>query len=86
MNPDTTLQYIKRDASEQLFALQSDLSFNFDHNFLKSDTSTNSSASERKLNILIEERDALLKTGNYKSTDGIIIKLNAEIKSILMNS
>ena len=31
MNPDTILQYVKTDASEQLFAPESDLSFNFDH-------------------------------------------------------
>lgn len=86
MNPDSAGQYCTKNSDRQIFGPQSDLFINSDRNFVYSDTSTNSSSTDRKLNMLIEERDSLLKTGNYSSTDGIITKLNAEIRSILMSS
>lgn len=39
-----------------------------------------------RLQALIEERDSLLKTGSYTNDDTVIVKLNAEIRSLLMNS
>ncbi|XP_034948982.1 centrosomal protein of 120 kDa [Chelonus insularis] len=41
---------------------------------------------DERLKKLIAERDALLKTGSYTEDDGIIVKLNTEIRSLLINS
>ncbi|KAK2575418.1 hypothetical protein KPH14_008330 [Odynerus spinipes] len=41
---------------------------------------------DERLQALIEERDSLLKTGSYTNDDAVIIKLNAEIRNLLMNS
>ncbi|XP_058799489.1 centrosomal protein of 120 kDa [Phymastichus coffea] len=86
INPDSAMQYCSRKADRQLFVPQSDLFIPIDKNLVHSSTSATSSSSDRKLNMLIEERDSLLKTGNYSSNDSLIIKLNTEIRSILMNS
>lgn len=38
---------------------------------------------EEKTAMLIEERDALLRTGSYSEQDPIIIKLNQELQNVL---
>ncbi|XP_063980873.1 centrosomal protein of 120 kDa isoform X2 [Diachasmimorpha longicaudata] len=43
-----------------------------------------SSEQEKRLRQLIEERDTLLKTGSYSTEDAIIIRLNSEIRSLLI--
>lgn len=87
LNPESTSQFFQTNTKEHLFAPQCDLHLSLEQNFTKSEsTSTSTSASDRRLNMLIEERDSLLKTKSYTSEDPIIIKLNAEIRSILMNS
>ncbi|XP_014607872.1 PREDICTED: centrosomal protein of 120 kDa [Polistes canadensis] len=40
---------------------------------------------DERLQALIEERNSLLKTGSYTNDDTIIVKLNMEIRNILMN-
>ncbi|XP_043500526.1 centrosomal protein of 120 kDa-like isoform X2 [Polistes fuscatus] len=40
---------------------------------------------DERLQALIEERDSLLKTGSYTNDDTVIVKLNMEIRNILMN-
>lgn len=85
MHPEPGSQYFKSNSDHILNSL-SDVCTNNDGNYLRSDTSTNSSSSDGKLNMLIEKRDSLLKNGNFTSEDRVIIKLNAEIRSILMNS
>lgn len=39
---------------------------------------------DERLQALLEERDSLLKTGSYTIDDTIIIKLNNEIRSLMM--
>lgn len=39
---------------------------------------------DERLQALIEERDALLKTGSYTIDDTVIAKLNAEIRSLMV--
>ena len=46
------------------------------------DTAKSDEQGER-LRMLIEERDALLKTGSYTIDDVVMIKLNTEIRSLL---
>ncbi|XP_043670067.1 centrosomal protein of 120 kDa isoform X2 [Vespula pensylvanica] len=41
---------------------------------------------DERLQALIEERDSLLKTGSYTNDDTVIVKLNTEIRNLLMNS
>ncbi|XP_066597045.1 centrosomal protein of 120 kDa-like isoform X1 [Prorops nasuta] len=41
---------------------------------------------EKKLKKLMEERDTLLKTGSYNIDDSIIVNLNSEIRSLLLNN
>lgn len=38
----------------------------------------------KKLQALVEERDSLLKTGSYTTDDTVIMKLNNEIRSLMM--
>ncbi|XP_074095318.1 rha [Cotesia typhae] len=45
-----------------------------------------STAHNEQLRKLIDERDALLKTKSYTIDDDIIVKLNTEIRSLLVNS
>ncbi|KAI4504421.1 hypothetical protein M0802_000892 [Mischocyttarus mexicanus] len=40
---------------------------------------------DERLQALIEERNSLLKTGSYTNDDTVIVKLNMEIRNILMN-
>ncbi|XP_015109878.1 centrosomal protein of 120 kDa isoform X2 [Diachasma alloeum] len=47
--------------------------------------SKESSQQEERLRKLIEERDTLLKTGSYSTDDAIIIRLNSEIRSLLVS-
>lgn len=63
-----------------------DSCLSLEQNFTSTDLSVHTSASDRKLNMLLEERDYLLKTGNHSIEDDMIVKLNAEIRSMLMNS
>lgn len=37
-----------------------------------------------RLQALLEERDSLLKTGSYTIDDPVIMKLNAELRSLMM--
>lgn len=39
---------------------------------------------DERLRALLKERDSLLKTGSYTIDDPIIIKLNMEIRSLMM--
>lgn len=41
---------------------------------------------DERLQALIEERDSLLKTGSYTNDDTVIVKLNMEIRNLLINS
>ncbi|XP_015190742.1 PREDICTED: centrosomal protein of 120 kDa isoform X2 [Polistes dominula] len=41
---------------------------------------------DERLQALIEERNSLLKTGSYTNDDTVIVKLNMEIRNILMNA
>ncbi|XP_008207344.1 centrosomal protein of 120 kDa [Nasonia vitripennis] len=86
MHPESGLQYFKSNTSDRILNSLTDICSNNDRNYPRSDISTNSSSSDGKLNMLIEKRDSLLKNGNFTSEDGVIIKLNAEIRSILMKS
>lgn len=39
---------------------------------------------DKRLQALLEERNSLLKTGSYTIDDTVIMKLNAEIRSLMM--
>ncbi|XP_008554487.1 centrosomal protein of 120 kDa-like [Microplitis demolitor] len=55
-------------------------------NFTRRGHSAVSEEQDERLRKLIEERDALLKTKSYTIDDAIIVKLNTEIRSLLVNS
>lgn len=52
---------------------------------LMSHKSLKSEEHDERLQALIEERDSLLKTGSYTNDDTVIVKLNTEIRNLLMN-
>ncbi|KAF3429867.1 hypothetical protein E2986_10034 [Frieseomelitta varia] len=72
---------VEKDGYSQVFtpsSMNSKISQNA-NNILKRSEEQN-----KKLQALVEERDSLLKTGSYTSDDTVIMKLNNEIRSLMM--
>ncbi|XP_076236826.1 rha [Calliopsis andreniformis] len=75
IKPESYFKY--RDTYDQL--LSSKFSQGNSKNMLKK-----SEEHDERLQALLEERDSLLKTGSYTIDDPIIMKLNMEIRSLMM--
>lgn len=75
---------LETNANDQIFAPINNLVLKSNCNGLTSDWTTRSDEQEEKLRVLIEERDSLLKTGSYSIDDAVIVKLNTEIRSLLI--
>ncbi|KOX70862.1 hypothetical protein WN51_03289 [Melipona quadrifasciata] len=72
---------VEKDGYSQVFtpsSMNSKISQNT-NNILKRSEEQN-----KKLQALVEERDSLLKTGSYTTDDTVIMKLNNEIRSLMM--
>ncbi|KAK9294090.1 hypothetical protein QLX08_011181 [Tetragonisca angustula] len=72
---------VEKDSYSQVFtpsSMNSKISQNA-NNILKRSEEQN-----KKLQALVEERDSLLKTGSYTTDDTVIMKLNNEIRSLMM--
>lgn len=72
---------VEKDGYSQVFtpsSINSKISQNA-NNILKRSEEQN-----KKLQALVEERDSLLKTGSYTTDDIVIMKLNNEIRSLMM--
>ncbi|XP_060817244.1 centrosomal protein of 120 kDa isoform X3 [Bombus pascuorum] len=73
---------IEKDAYSQVFtpsSVGSKISQNANKGILK-----RSDEQDERLQALVEERDSLLKTGSYTIDDTVIMKLNNEIRSLMM--
>lgn len=70
-------------SNDQIFAPINNSALKSTRN-LTSESTTRSDEQEEKLRVLIEERDSLLKTGSYSIDDAVIVKLNTEIRSLLI--
>ncbi|XP_012273788.1 centrosomal protein of 120 kDa [Orussus abietinus] len=75
-----------KNLSEHLCALPNHTFDKSNHNFAKSEVSTNSEERDKRLQMLLEERDSLMRTGSYAIDDAVIVKLNGEIRSLLISS
>lgn len=74
--------FLSKDASQQSL-MPNDARLN-SRDAAKSYRSTKSDRQDERVRKLIEERDALLKTGSYTNDDVVIVKLNTEIRSLLI--
>lgn len=73
---------IEKDVYSQVFtpnSVGSKISQNANKGILK-----RSDEQDERLQALVEERDSLLKTGSYTIDDTVIMKLNNEIRSLMM--
>lgn len=73
---------VEKDAYSQVFtpsSVGSKISKNANKGILK-----RSDEQDERLQALVEERDSLLKTGSYTIDDTVIMKLNNEIRSLMM--
>jgi hypothetical protein len=52
---------------------------------LNGPTSLQQERHESQLSALVQERDTLMNTGTYSLQDPVIVKLNQEIRTLLMN-
>ena len=71
-------------SNDQIFAPVNYLALKSNRSAPKSELTCKSEEQEEKLRMLIEERDSLLKTGSYTIDDAVIVKLNTEIRSLLI--
>ncbi|XP_043465045.1 centrosomal protein of 120 kDa-like isoform X2 [Leptopilina heterotoma] len=74
----------ENNTNDQIFAPINNTALKSNRNGLTSEWTTRSDEQEEKLRVLIEERDSLLKTGSYSIDDAVIVKLNTEIRSLLI--
>ncbi|KAK1131182.1 hypothetical protein K0M31_017470 [Melipona bicolor] len=71
---------VEKDGYSQVFTPSSNSKISQNaNNILKRSEEQN-----KKLQALVEERDSLLKTGSYTTDDTVIMKLNNEIRSLMM--
>ena len=78
------LTFLDVNTNDQIFAPVSNLALRSNRSAPKSELTTRSEELDEKLRMLIEERDSLLKTGSYSNDDAVIVKLNTEIRSLLI--
>lgn len=74
--------FIEKDTYSQVYtpsSIGSKISQNVNRDKLK-----RSEEQDERLQALLEERDSLLKTGSYTIDDTVIMKLNNEIRSLMM--
>ncbi|XP_033215252.1 centrosomal protein of 120 kDa [Belonocnema kinseyi] len=76
--------FLECNSNDQIFAPVSNIGLKSNRSAPKSELTTRSEEQEEKLRMLIEERDSLLKTGSYTIDDDVIVKLNTEIRSLLI--
>ncbi|XP_015594785.1 centrosomal protein of 120 kDa [Cephus cinctus] len=75
---------LRKDIEEQNLSASESLRCNFNRNVTRSEVSSKSEERDERLRMLIEERDSLLRTGSYTIDDTVIVKLNTEIRSLLV--
>lgn len=68
----------------EIFTTADDVYYNFPYNGNK-DVYDKSEKYNERLQTLREERESLLRTGNYTADDVVIKKLNTEIRSLLVS-
>ncbi|XP_015518371.2 centrosomal protein of 120 kDa isoform X1 [Neodiprion lecontei] len=78
--------FMQMNMDDQAFIRPSNLYSKSSHSMARSEMSARSEEIDEKLKNLIEERDSLLKTGSYSIDDTVIMKLNNEIRSLLITS
>lgn len=78
--------FMQFDMNDQMFIRAPNLYSKSNHSITRSEMSAKSEETDERLKNLIEERDSLLKTGSYSIDDAIIMKLNNEIRSLLITS
>lgn len=76
--------FAPKETCNQIFTTADDVCYNIPCNSNKTVYDKSEEYNER-LQALREERESLLRTGNYTADDVVIKKLNAEIRSILIS-
>lgn len=76
--------FAPKETCNQIFMTADDICYNVPCNSNKTVYDTSEEYNER-LQALKEERESLLRTGNYTADDVVIKKLNAEIRSLLVS-
>ncbi|XP_012256855.2 centrosomal protein of 120 kDa-like [Athalia rosae] len=78
--------FIQMEMEDQMYSRPTNLYTKSNHSMVRSEISMKSEELDERLKNLIEERDSLLKTGSYSIDDAVIVKLNNEIRSLLITS
>lgn len=76
--------FVPKETRNQIFTTAEDVCYNVPCNSNKTIYDKSEEYNER-LQMLKEERESLLRTGNYTADDVVIKKLNAEIRSLLVS-
>lgn len=78
--------FMQMEMDDQMYIRPSNYYSKSNHSIARSEMSAKSEEVDERLKNLIEERDSLLKTGSYSIDDAVIMKLNNEIRSLLITS
>lgn len=78
--------FMPTDMDEQIYIRPTNFHSKSSHSMARSEISARSEEIDERLKNLIEERDSLLRTGSYSIDDAVIMKLNNEIRSLLITS